>query len=282
MSISQNTLDHLEESASFIRGRIGSGSVPLFGVVLGTGLSGIVEQMEVKLAIPYSEIPHFPQSSVQSHLGRMLLGTLAGKSIIVLQGRVHTYEGVALDDLVFPVRLLHTLGIQILFLTNAAGGLNTLFSPGDVMVVTDHINLTGQNPLVGPNIDELGERFPDMTRVYDRVLLELADLAAIEARMRLQKGVYVGVLGPSMETPAETRMLRLLGADAVGMSTIPEVIAAVHCGLRVMVMSAITNVNRPDCMEPAPLETIIANAGAAGTKMIRVLEGILSLLPEDR
>ena len=156
-----------------------------------------------------------------------------------------------------------------------AGALNTLFTPGDVMVISDHINLTGQNPLVGPNLDSFGPRFPDMTAVYDRELIDLAERAALEERISLKKGVYVGVTGPSMETPAETRFLRMMGADAVGMSTIPEVITAVHCGLRILGLSAISNVNRPDCMKPAPLEEILANAALAGHKMTRIVEGVL-------
>lgn len=281
MNQAETLLQQLDEAAAFVQTRLGGEPFPLFGLVLGTGLSGLVANMQIQHSLHYSEIPHFPVSSVESHVGRLLIGTIDGKSVVVLQGRVHAYEGVSVRQIAFPMQLLRQLGVQILAITNAAGGLNPQFVPGDIMAVIDHINFTGMNPLIGPNLDSLGLRFPDMAKVYDRSLLELAELAALDAHITLQKGVYVGVLGPSMETPAETRMLRAFGADAVGMSTIPEVIASVHCGLRVFVISAITNVNRPDCMESAPLETIIANAEAAGTKIIRILHGIFRLLPED-
>lgn len=281
MSTPETLQSQLDEAADFIRNRLGSQSVPTFGLVLGTGLGGLVSNMKILHSFHYSEIPHFPRSTVESHVGRLIVGSIEGRPIIVMQGRVHAYEGIPVSEIAFPVQLLRILGVQILVLTNASGGLNPLFVPGDIMAVTDHINFTGLNPLVGPNLDSLGIRFPDMSRVYDRDLLEIAEMSALDARIPLQKGVYVGVLGPSMETPAETRMLRGFGADAVGMSTIPEVIAAVHCGLRVMVIAAISNVNRPDCMEPAPLDTIIANASAAGTKIIRLLQGMFRLLPEE-
>jgi len=192
-----------------------------------------------------------------------------------MQGRVHFYEGYPLTRVTSPVRVMRKLGVKILIISNAAGGLNPMFTPGDVMVISDHINLTGQNPLIGPNLDALGPRFPDMAAVYDPVLIDLAEQVAIEEKIKLQKGVYVGVTGPSMETPAETRFLRMIGADAVGMSTIPEVIVAVHCGLRILGLSAISNINRPDCMKPALLEEILANAALAGHKMIRIVEGVL-------
>jgi len=170
---------------------------------------------------------------------------------------------------------MRRLGVEILIISNAAGGLNPLFVPGDVMVISDHINFSGQNPLIGPNLETFGPRFPDMTSVYDRLLIDLAEQVALEERIRLHKGVYVGVSGPSLETPAETRLLRMIGADAVGMSTIPEVIVGVHCGLRLLGFSAISNVNRPDCLKPASIEEILANAALAGKKMMRILEGVL-------
>ncbi|HSQ43190.1 MAG TPA: purine-nucleoside phosphorylase [Fibrobacteraceae bacterium] len=280
MAQEQTLQSKLDEACAFIRTRLPDLSTPWFGLVLGTGLGGLVERMTHRQVIPYAEIPHFPESSVPSHAGELVHGHLAGKEVLILRGRSHVYEGLDPAQIVFPVRVLCSLGVQILLLTNAAGGLNPLFAPGDVMAATDFINLTGRNPLMGSNLDSLGPRFPDMTQVYDRELLQLAQDAALEERIHLQRGVYVGVVGPSMETPAETRMLRIIGADAVGMSTIPEVIAAVHCGLRILQISAITNVNRPDCMEPAPLDTIIANAEAAGAKIGRILEEVLQLLPE--
>ena len=274
-------LQHIEEAAAFIRSQRSDPSFPLVGLVLGTGLGDLITHMQIHTTIAYTDIPYFPRSTVESHAGRMVFGTLAGRQVVALQGRVHAYEGLSLLEVTFPVRLLRFLGVEFLILTNASGGLNPLFAPGDIMAVTDHINLTGMNPLVGPNLEYFGERFPDMIQAYDTNLLEMARSVALEEGIQLQRGVYVGLLGPSMETPAETRMLRTLGADAVGMSTISEVIVGVHAGMRILVIAAITNVNRPDCMEPAPMQTIIANAGAAGTKIARVIEGVLSLLPHS-
>ena len=263
----------VEESSRFILGKVKER--PKVGIILGTGLGGLVQKISITKALPYREIPHFPRSTVEGHVGRLIFGRCAGKNVLVMQGRVHFYEGYPLARVTFPVRVMKKLGVKILVISNAAGGLNPLFSPGDVMVISDHINLTGQNPLIGPNLEAWGPRFPDMTAVYDRVLIGLAEKVALEEKIKLQKGVYVGVTGPSMETPAETRFLRLIEADAVGMSTIPEVIVGVHSGLRILGLSAISNVNLPDCMKPAPLEEILANAALAGNKMIRIVEGIL-------
>jgi purine-nucleoside phosphorylase len=248
------------------------------GIILGTGLGGLVEKIEIKHTLPYQKIPHFAPSTVTGHAGQLILGKCGGKDVLVMQGRVHFYEGHPLPRVTFPVRVMKKLGVEILLISNAAGGLNPLFNPGDIMAITDHINLTGQNPLIGPNLDSLGPRFPDMTTVYDKELIRLADTVAMEEKIPMQKGVYVGVTGPSMETPSETRFLRMIGADAVGMSTIPEVIVAVHCGLRILGLSAISNVNRPDSMEPAPIEVVLANAAIAGKKLIRIVEGILKKL----
>ena len=251
---------------------------PRVGIILGTGLGGLAKKVSTAESLPYDEIPHFPSSTVEGHAGRLVFGRLSAKNVVVMQGRAHYYEGHSLLKVTLPVRVMKRLGVQILIVSNAAGGLNPLFLPGDVMAVSDHINFTGQNPLIGPNSESLGPRFPDMTAVYDRELLALADEAALEEKTKLHKGVYVGVAGPSMETPAETRFLRLMGADAVGMSTIPEVIVAVHSGLRILALSAISNVNRPDCMEPAPLEAVLRNAAAAGEKMIRIVTRVLKKL----
>jgi purine-nucleoside phosphorylase len=234
-----------------------------------------VDQVAVTQSLPYEEIPHFPGSTAPGHAGRLIFGRSGGKNVLVMQGRVHFYEGQPLERVTFPVRLMKKLGIQALIISNAAGGLNPLFAAGDVMLISDHINLTGRNPLIGPNLDTFGPRFPDMTAVYDRDLIRTAEEVAWQKGIRMQKGIYVGVTGPSMETPAETRFLRMIGADAVGMSTIPEVIVAVHCGLRILGFSAISNMNLPDCMEPAPLEEILANAGMAGEKMSKIIEGVL-------
>jgi purine-nucleoside phosphorylase len=269
----QKILKEIDEASRFLRGKIQEPSQ--IGIVLGTGLGGLVDQVTIHQSLSYDEIPHFPKSTVPGHAGRLIFGRCGGNNVLVMQGRVHFYEGQPLERVTFPIRLIRKLGIQILILSNAAGGLNPLFSSGDVMVIRDHINLTGQNPLIGPNLEIFGPRFPDMTAVYDRELMRIAEEVALEKGLKLQKGVYVGVTGPSMETPAETRFLRMIGADAVGMSTIPEVIAATHCGLRILGFSAISNVNLPDCMEPAPLEEILAHAAAAGEKMRKIIEGVL-------
>lgn len=266
-------LREIEESSGFIAARIKNR--PRIGIILGTGLGGLVEKISVTQTLPYTKIPHFPSSTVEGHAGRLIFGGCGGQDVLAMQGRVHFYEGYPLARVTFPVRVMSRLGVKILIISNAAGGLNPLFASGDVMVISDHINYTQLNPLTGPNLDVFGPRFPDMTAVYDSELMEWAEQAALGKKIGLHKGVYVMVAGPSMETPAETRFLRLIGADAVGMSTIPEVIVGVHCGLRILGFSAISNVNNPNGMKPAPLEEILANAALAGQKMIRIIEGVL-------
>jgi len=266
-------LKEIEESFRSIRKKVKM--KPRVGIILGTGLGNLAKKVSVAESLPYDEIPHFPPSTVEGHAGRLIFGRLAGKNVLIMQGRAHYYEGHSLFRITLPVRVMKKLGIEILILSNAAGGLNPSFQPGDVMAISDHINFTGQNPLIGPNLNSLGPRFPDMTAVYDKKLLALAEEAALEEKIKLHRGVYVGVTGPSMETPAETRFLRMMGADAVGMSTIPEAIAGVHCGLRLLGFSAISNVNRPDCMEPAPIEAILKNAATAGGKLMQIVIGVL-------
>ena len=266
-------LREIEESSRFIGGQIKK--KPRVAVILGTGLGGLVENVSITHAIPYKEIPHFPHSTAEGHQGRLIFGRWAEKSILVMQGRVHFYEGYSLPRVIFPVRVMRKLGVEVLILSNAAGGVNPLFTPGDLMVISDHINFMGQNPLTGPNLESFGPRFPDMSAVYDRGLIDLAEQAALEEKIMLHKGIYVGVSGPSLETPAETRFLRMIGADAVGMSTIPEAIVGVHCGLRILAFSAISNVNHPDCMKPASIEEILANASLAGAELMRILEKVL-------
>ncbi len=267
------TLIEIEEAYRSISRRIRMKA--RVGIILGTGLGRLVDRVSIRESLPYDDIPHFPLSTVEGHAGRLIFGRLAGKSVVVMQGRAHYYEGYSLSKITLPVRVMKRLGIEILILSNAAGGLNPIFSAGDVMAISDHINLTGQNPLIGPNLDLFGPRFPDMVAVYDRELIRIAVQEAARAKVKLQKGVYVGIIGPSLETPAETRFLRMIGADAVGMSTIPEVIVGVHCGLRILGFSAISNINLPDCMEPATLKEILKNAGAAGRKMIKIVEGVI-------
>jgi purine-nucleoside phosphorylase len=229
----------IREAAEFISSRIGE--VPRMALVLGSGLGGLADEIESPVALDYREIPHFPSSTAPGHAGRLVAGNLAGKRVIAMQGRFHYYEGHPLERLVFPVRVFKALGVEKLFLTNAAGGANPYFAPGDFMIIRDHINLTGQNPCIGPNDESLGRRFFDMTKAYDPELRALARAAGEELGIALHEGTYAWFTGPSFETPAEIRMARILGADAVGMSTVPEVIAAAHCGLRVLGLSCVTN-----------------------------------------
>jgi purine-nucleoside phosphorylase len=214
---------------------------PSIAIVLGSGLGGFADALTGVAELPYQDIPHFPSSSVQGHKGRLLAGTFEGVPLFVMAGRVHAYEGYSATDVVFPARVLATLGIKVLLLTNAAGAVNTAFKPGELMVITDHINLSGLNPLVGPELPELGQRFTDLSAAYDVKLAETCDQAARRIGLSLRKGVYAGLLGPSFETPAEIRMLRALGADAVGMSTVLETIAANQMGVRVLGISCMTN-----------------------------------------
>lgn len=263
----------VDAAAEFIRSRLDAR--PEIGLILGTGLGGVAEAMEKRAVIPYASIPYFPVSTVQSHEGRLLYGKWGGKVILAMQGRFHLYEGYSPRQISFPIRVLAALGVRTLILSNAAGGLNPGFVPGDLMLITDHINFTGCNPLVGANIDDWGPRFPDMTEPYNRRLRELARETALAERVRLREGVFVGVLGPSLETAAETRFLRQMGADAVGMSVVMENITAVHAGMEVMGISVISNVNLPDNYQPIPLELVISTAEAAGPKLMHLLEKIL-------
>lgn len=269
---------HVDEAAVFLRAELGP--TPVCGVILGTGSGGLGEKMAGAETIPYGAIPHFPKSSAPSHAGLLKYGTLAGRPVLIFQGRFHAYEGYSMLQVTFPVRLLAALGVDILILTNAAGGLQPLFQSGDLMLIRDHINLLGDNPLVGENIDAWGPRFPDMSRVYDRQLAELAVQTALEGGLRLREGVYVAVKGPSLETPAETRLLRLLGADAVGMSTVPEAIAAVHEGVRLLGLSVISNVNLADAMAPVDIEEILKVVHQAEASLSRLVQGIVAKLPD--
>jgi purine-nucleoside phosphorylase len=271
-------LEKIRETVAFLVSKVGE--APKVGLIAGTGLGNLTEKMDAGFRIPYGEIPHFPASTAEGHRGTLAFGRLAGKPVIAMEGRFHVYEGYSPQDVTFPIRVMSRLGVEILIISSAAGGLNPHFEPGDLMIVTDHINLTGRNPLIGPNLDDFGPRFPDLSEVYDRGLIALAREKALESSIQLWEGIYVGILGPSLETPAETRFLRMIGADAVGMSTVPEVIASVHCGLKVMVIVAVTNVNLPDCMQKTSIEEVIANAGKAGVKLALLLEKILGELPE--
>ncbi|MBC7713577.1 MAG: purine-nucleoside phosphorylase [Rhizobacter sp.] len=216
-------------------------TAPKIGVVLGSGLGAFVDKMENKTLIPYNDIPHFKKVTVPGHDGKLVLGTVKGVEVVALQGRFHVYEGHEMDDVVFPMRMMAKLGVDIVILTNAAGGVNLSYAPGDLVILTDHINLSGRNPLVGPNDDSMGPRFPDMSRAFNPELIQLIEAAGSELKIKTQKGVYAGVLGPTYETPAEIKMIRILGGDVVGMSTIPEVIIANHIGLKVCGISCVTN-----------------------------------------
>ena len=248
-------------------------------MIAGTGLGGLTEKIDVVKRLPYEEIPNFPCSTIEGHQGTLVFGYLADKPVIALEGRFHIYEGYSPEQVTFPIRVMKDLGVETLLISSAAGGLNPHFSPGEIMIVTDHINLTGKNPLIGPNLDEFGPRFPDMSAVYDPELIALARRKALDAGIHLREGIYVGIVGPSLETPAETRFLKMIGADAVGMSTVLEVIAGVHCGLKIVVIVAITNVNLPDCMEESSIEDIIATANRAGKSLAVLWEKIVDALP---
>lgn len=263
----------IEEAVAAVRAR--SGVAPAVGVILGTGLGGLAERIRVETSIPYEEIPHFPLSTVESHSGRLLLGTLGGKPVVAMQGRFHRYEGYTLQQVTFPVRVMRALGAETLVVSNACGGMNPFWTPGDLVLIADHINLLGDSPLIGPNEDVLGPRFPDMSEPYSQALQEIAVQVATERKIPLRRGVYVAVPGPNLETRAEYRMLRTLGADVVGMSTVPEVIVAVHGGMRVVGISIITDACMPDALEVADIAKIIAVANRAEPKLTELVEGIV-------
>ena len=251
---------------------------PDYVIILGTGLGRLAEQIEVDTAISYSDIPHFPVSTVESHTGRLLFGTLGGKKVVAMQGRFHYYEGYTMQQIAFPLRVLQALGAQTLFVSNAAGGMNPNFRRGDVMCIVDHINMLGDNPLIGPNDSDLGVRFPDMSEPYTRDLVNLAETVALDNAIKLHQGVYVAVSGPNLETRAEYRFMRQIGADVVGMSTVPEVIAAVHMGMKVLGMSVITDECFPDALKPVNMSEILEAADIAEPKMTKIMTGVLERL----
>jgi purine-nucleoside phosphorylase len=251
---------------------------PSYLIILGTGLGNLTNSMEVQTAVSYDEIPHFPVSTAPGHAGQLLFGELSGKQVVVMQGRFHYYEGYSMQKIAFPPRVLHALGAEILIVSCACGGLNKNFSPGDVMLINDHINLFGDNPLIGPNDDELGPRFPDMSEPYTPPLRDLAEFMALEEGIKMHEGVLASLSGPTMETKAEYRFLRNIGADAVGMSTIPEVITAVHMGMQVLGISAITDECFPDALEPVSIEEVVEAGKLAEPKMTSILLGVLQEL----
>ena len=270
---SAHTLEAVEAAADAVRAHCDI--TPDVAIVLGTGLAGLANAIAVEASVSYADIRGFPLSTVESHAGRLLAGTFGGKQVIAMQGRCHRYEGYSLQQVTFPVRVLHALGAGTLIVSNACGGMNPWWQPGDLMLIGDHINLLGDNPLIGANDERLGARFPDMSTPYDESLRALARAVAAEQRTVLREGVYVAVAGPTLETRAEYRMLRALGADVVGMSTVPEVIVALHAGMRVLGLSIITDQCLPDALEPVDLSTIIANAARAEPKLTALVRGIL-------
>ena len=253
---------------------------PEAGIILGTGLGALVNDVEVQHRFSYADIPHFPVSTVESHAGELLAGTLAGKQVLVMHGRFHYYEGYSMEQVVFPVRVMKLLGIQNLFVSNASGGLNPAYEYSDLMLLEDHINLQPTNPLIGPNLDELGPRFPDMLEPYDLRLLALAEEAArdLDLDQYLRRGVYASLPGPMLETPAEYRYLRTIGADAVGMSTVPEVIAAVHMGLPVLAISVITDLCAPGKLKKVNIADILRTAAVAEPRLTALIKAVLAKL----
>ncbi|KAA9340559.1 purine-nucleoside phosphorylase [Adhaeribacter soli] len=273
MQTFQETVDYLQE-------RVGS-FVPEFGIILGTGLGALVNDIVVYETVPYEDIPFFPVSTVESHSGKLIFGELGDRKVVVMQGRFHYYEGYTMEQVVYPVRVMKVLGIQKLFVSNAAGGLNPDFSTSDLMVITDHINLQPQNPLIGRNNDELGPRFPDMSEVYEESMIQQAKQIGLEQEMKLQFGVYVSVPGPMLETRAEYRYLTLIGADAVGMSTVPEVIAARHMGIPCFAVSVITDLCTPEKLKKVILLDILEAAAKAEPQMTFLIRELIAAQPKE-
>lgn len=262
-------MENINEAVAYIQSHYDGR--PEIGIVLGTGLGGLVTEIEIEKEIAYNFIPHFPVSTVESHFGKLIFGTIGEKKVVAMQGRFHYYEGYSMADITFPIRVLHQLGVRTLYISNAAGGMNLDYQKGDLMIIDDHINLQPANPLIGPNIDEFGPRFPDMSRPYDQGLIKHAQDIAKEESIRAHTGVYVSVTGPNLETRAEYRFLRIIGADVVGMSTVPEVIVATHMGIRTFAISVVTDLCDPDNLEPANVEDIIATARNAEPRLTRIL-----------
>ena len=268
--------DQIQESLRFIRSKWqGMAKV---GIVLGTGLGNLAKQIKADVTLPYEDIPHFPRSTVETHAGNLVIGMLDGVPVAAMEGRFHAYEGYDSKQITFPVRVLQALGAEMLVVSNACGGMNPQYRQGDIMVIEDHINLLGINPLVGINDDRLGPRFHDMCEPYDKKLIDMALEVARKENFVAHKGVYVAVLGPNLETRAEYRFLRGIGADVVGMSTVPEVLVAVHCGMKVLGLSIVTDMALPDALKPGDVAEIIATANAAEPKLTKIVQGVLKKL----
>lgn len=271
-----DTFTMMQEAEKFILSK--TAFKPEYGIILGTGLGKLADAIKKEIEIPYEQIPHFPLSTVETHAGKLIFGTLNGKKVVAMQGRFHFYEGYTMQQIVFPVRVMKLLGVKTLIVSNACGGINPLFAPGTIMCITDHINLLGDNPLIGPNDNRIGLRFPDMCEPYSHQLIEKVRAVAQANKIPLERGVYAAMSGPSLETRAEYRMLKILGADVIGMSTVPEVIAAVHAGLLVLGLSVVTDSCLPDALEPADITKIIAIANKAEPKLVTLIEKVLEAL----
>ena len=265
---------NIQEAASFIQSKTNSFQ-PEFGIILGTGLGSLINEVKVEFSIDYKDIPHFPVSTVETHSGKLHLGTLEGRKVVVMQGRFHYYEGYSMKQVVFPVRVMKLLGIQKMFVSNASGGMNPAYKIADLMIIKDHINMQFENPLTGANIDELGPRFPDMSEPYDFKMIAQAEEIALEHNIRCHTGVYVSVPGPNLETRAEYRFLRMIGADNVGMSTVPEIVAARHAGIPCFAISVITDMGIPDLLKEAKIEHIIEAAAKAEPGMTLIIKELI-------
>ena len=276
--MASDQLNRIRESAAYIQSR--TKVKPELGVILGTGLGDFAGALELDVAIPYAEIPNFPRSTVESHAGELHLGRLAGRPVAVMKGRVHYYEGYSMQQVAFPVRVLKAIGCGTLVVTNSCGGMNPDMPAGSIIVTTDHINLMGDNPLIGPNDDELGPRFPDMSEPYSRALVALAENVALDLKIPLQRGVFVAVAGPNLETAAEYRFLRWIGADIVGMSLVPENLVAVHGGQRVLAFNVVTDACLPDALHPVDIAAVLAVAGRTAPSLTRLVSEIVRRLDE--
>ncbi len=271
-----NLISKINETIEVIRKKT-TGTYSI-GIILGTGLGGLVKEIEIDHEIEYADLPHFPLSTVESHQGKLIFGKINGKNVVAMQGRFHYYEGYTMQQITYPVRVMKFLGVETLLVANACGGMNPIFRKGDIMLMADHINLLGDNPLIGKNEDELGPRFPDMSEPYNFSLIELAEKVALENKIKVQKGVYVAVAGPNLETRAEYRFLRIIGADVVGMSTIPENIVANHMGIKVLGFSIITDECFPESLKPVDVAEIIATAMEAEPKMTLIMKEVIKQL----
>jgi len=271
-----DTYEMIQEARKVIESK--TSITPHYGIILGTGLGRLADSVEKDTEISYEEIPHFPLSTVETHAGKLILGKISGKPVVAMQGRFHYYEGYSMQQIAFPIRVMKFLGVDTLIVSNACGGINPKYPPGTIMAINDHINLLASNPLIGPNDDRLGIRFPDMSEPYNNGLIELVNKIALENNIRIENGVYASMSGPMLETKAEYRMLKIIGADVIGMSTVPEVIAAVHLGLKVLGLSVVTDSCLPDALEPADIKKIIAVADKTEPTLVTLIEKVLQAL----